>query len=162
MRDPGGARIRGGNGTMKLDDTDKAIIDHLQKDGRMPFSNLGPLVGLSPAAARQRVLHMIDNRVMQIVAVTDPTTLGFTVQAMAGLTIEGDLDDAAKRIGAVEEVDYVVIVAGRFDVLIEVVAEDMDSLIEVMNRIRTIPGVSATELFTYMRLEKQTYNWGTR
>jgi len=162
MRDPGGERIRGGNGTMKLDDTDKAIIDHLQKDGRMPFSNLGPLVGLSPAAARQRVLHMIDKRVMQIVAVTDPTTLGFTVQAMAGLTIEGDLDDAAKRIGAVEEVDYVVIVAGRFDVLIEVVAEDMDSLIEVMNRIRTIPGVSATELFTYMRLEKQTYNWGTR
>jgi Lrp/AsnC family transcriptional regulator for asnA, asnC and gidA len=147
---------------MRLDDTDKAIIDHLQKDGRMPFSNLGPLVGLSPAAARQRVLHMIDARVMQIVAVTDPTTLGFTVQAMAGLTIEGDLDDAARRIGAVDEVDYVVIVAGRSDMLIEVVAEDMDSLIEVMNRIRRIEGVSGTELFTYMRLEKQTYNWGTR
>jgi len=147
---------------MKLDDTDKAIIDHLQKDGRMPFSNLGPLVGLSPAAVRQRVLHMIDGRVMQIVAVTDPTTLGFTVQAMAGLTIEGDLDEAAGRISAVKEVDYVVIVAGRFDVLIEVVAEDMDSLIEVMNRIRRIEGVSGTELFTYMRLEKQTYNWGTR
>lgn len=147
---------------MRLDDTDKAIIDHLQADGRMPFSNLGPLVGLSPAAARQRVLHMIDNRVMQIVAVTDPTTLGFTVQAMAGITVEGDLDTAAALIAKVDEVDYVVIVAGRFDVLVEVVAEDMDSLIEVMNRIRAVPGVSGSELFTYMRLEKQTYNWGTR
>jgi Lrp/AsnC family transcriptional regulator for asnA, asnC and gidA len=147
---------------MRLDDTDKAIIDHLQADGRMPFSNLGPLVGLSPAAARQRVLHMIDSRVMQIVAVTDPTTLGFTVQAMAGITVEGDLDTAAGLIAKIEEVDYVVIVAGRFDVLIELVAEDMDSLIEVLNRIRSVPGVSGSEVFTYMRLEKQTYNWGTR
>jgi Lrp/AsnC family transcriptional regulator for asnA, asnC and gidA len=128
----------------------------------MPFSNLGPLVGLSPAAARQRVLHMIDSRVMQIVAVTDPTTLGFTVQAMAGITVEGDLDTAAGLIAKIEEVDYVVIVAGRFDVLIELVAEDMDSLIEVLNRIRSVPGVSGSEVFTYMRLEKQTYNWGTR
>lgn len=147
---------------MRLDDTDKAIIDHLQADGRMPFSNLGPLVGLSPAAARQRVLHMIDSRVMQIVAVTDPTTLGFTVQAMAGITVKGDLDTAAGLIAKIEEVDYVVIVAGRFDVLVELVAEDMDSLIEVLNRIRSVPGVSGSEVFTYLRLEKQIYNWGTR
>jgi Lrp/AsnC family transcriptional regulator for asnA, asnC and gidA len=147
---------------MKLDDTDKAIIDHLQSDGRMAFSNLGPLVGLSPAAARQRVLAMIDAGVMQIVAVTDPTTLGFTVQAMAGLTIEGNLDDAAKRIAEIDAVDYVVIVAGRFNVLIEVVAENMERLIAIMNRIRAIPGVVGVEVFTYLRLEKQTYNWGTR
>lgn len=147
---------------MKLDDTDKAIIDHLQTDGRMPFSNLGPLVGLSPAAVRQRVLHMIDRRVMQIVAVTDPTTLGFTVQAMAGITVKGDLDTAAELIAEIDEVDYVVIVAGRFDVLVELVAEDMESLIEVLNRIRAVPGVTGSELFTYLHLEKQTYNWGTR
>jgi Lrp/AsnC family transcriptional regulator for asnA, asnC and gidA len=147
---------------MKLDDTDKAIIDHLQSDGRMAFSNLGPLVGLSPAAVRQRVLHMIEQGVVQIVAVTDPTTLGFTVQAMAGLTIEGNLDDAASRIAEIDAVDYVVIVAGRFNILIEVVAEDMERLIMIMNRIRAIPGVIGVEVFTYLRLEKQTYNWGTR
>jgi Lrp/AsnC family transcriptional regulator for asnA, asnC and gidA len=147
---------------MKLDDTDKAIIDHLQSDGRMAFSNLGPLVGLSPAAVRQRVLHMIEQGVVQIVAVTDPTTLGFTVQAMAGLTIEGNLDDAASKIAEIDAVDYVVIVAGRFNILIEVVAEDMERLIVIMNRIRAIPGVVGVEVFTYLRLEKQTYNWGTR
>ncbi|KAA3635792.1 MAG: Lrp/AsnC family transcriptional regulator [Armatimonadetes bacterium] len=147
---------------MKLDDTDKAIIGHLQSDGRMPFSNLGPLVGLSPAAVRQRVLHLIDEGAMQIVAVTDPTTLGFTVQAMAGLTLEGDLDATAKKIAEIDAVDYVVVVAGRFDVMIEVVAEDMEGLMAIMNRIRAIPGVVGSEVFTYMSLEKQTYNWGTR
>ncbi|MCZ7534059.1 MAG: Lrp/AsnC family transcriptional regulator [Acidimicrobiia bacterium] len=147
---------------MKLDDTDKAIIGHLQSDGRMPFSNLGPLVGLSPAAVRQRVLHLIDEGAMQIVAVTDPTTLGFTVQAMAGLKLEGDLDATAKQIAEIDAVDYVVVVAGRFDVMVEVVAEDMERLMAIINRIRAIPGVVGSEVFTYMSLEKQTYNWGTR
>ncbi|MCB1245931.1 MAG: Lrp/AsnC family transcriptional regulator [Acidimicrobiia bacterium] len=147
---------------VRLDDTDKAIIDHLQKDGRMPFSALGPLVGLSPAATRQRVLHLMDEGVMQIVAVTDPMTLGFTMQAMAGVKVDGDLEKVAALIADIDAVDYVVIVSGRFDVLIEVVAEDMDRLINLMNTIRAVDGVRSTELFTYMRLEKQTYNWGTR
>jgi Lrp/AsnC family transcriptional regulator for asnA, asnC and gidA len=81
---------------------------------------------------------------------------------MAGLTIQGNLDEAAARITEIDAVDYVVIVAGRFNVLIEVVAEDMERLIEIMNRIRAIPGVVGVEVFTYLRLEKQTYNWGTR
>lgn len=147
---------------MRLDDTDKAIIDLLQSDGRMAFANLGPQVGLSPAAVRQRVIHLIDEGVMKIMAVTDPTTLGFTVQAMAGIKVGGNLTEAAEKIGAIEEVDYVVIVAGRFDVLIEVVAEDMERLIEIMNGIRSITAVSDVEVFTYLRLQKQTYNWGTR
>ncbi len=147
---------------MKLDETDKAIIDLLQSDGRMPFSNLGPHVGLSPAAVRQRVLHMIDEGVMQIVAVTDPTTLGFTVQALVGLNIDGDLERAAEIIAEIEEVAYVVIVGGRFDILIELVAEDHDHLLVIMNAIRSHECVRTSELFTYLRLEKQTYNWGTR
>jgi Lrp/AsnC family transcriptional regulator for asnA, asnC and gidA len=147
---------------MKLDNTDKEIIAHLQTDGRMPFSNLGPLVGLSPAAVRQRVLHLIEEGAMQIVAVTDPTTLGFTVQAMAGLTLVGNLDEVAAKIAEIDAVDYVVVVAGRFDVMVEVVAEDMGGLLHIMNRIRSIPGVTGSEVFTYMSLQKQTYNWGTR
>ena len=147
---------------MKLDDTDKAIIDLLQRDGRIPFSLLGPEVGLSPAAVRQRVLALIDQGVMQIVAVTDPTTLGFTVQAMVGLTVSGDVGSVAEKIASIEEVDYAVIVAGRFDMLVEIVAEDTERLIEVLDEIRAFPAVSTTEVFTYLRLQKQTYNWGTR
>jgi Lrp/AsnC family transcriptional regulator for asnA, asnC and gidA len=111
---------------------------------------------------RQRVLHLIDQGVMQIVAVTDPTTLGFTVQALVGINIDGALDAAAERIARIEEVDYVVIVGGRFDILIELVAGDHDHLLEIMNEIRSFDSVRSTELFTYLRLEKQTYNWGTR
>ncbi len=145
-----------------LDDTDKAIIDHLQFDGRMPYSKLGPLVGLSPAAVRQRVLALTEQGVIQIVAVTDPTMLGFDQQAWVGISVNGDLDDAAHQIAALEEADYVVITAGRYDIMIEIVCEDTDHLLAVMNRLRSLDCVIATELFTYMRLVKQTYDWGTR
>lgn len=146
----------------RLDETDKAIIAHLQDDGRMSFSALGPAVGLSPAAARQRVLNLIDDGFMQIVAVTDPTTLGFTVMALAGVQVRGNLDETATALAAFEEVDYVVIVTGRFDIIIEVVVADTERLLALMNEIRAIDSIIATEVFNFLRLEKQTYNWGTR
>ena len=148
--------------TMRLDDTDKAIIALLQDDGRMPFSALGPKVGLSAAAVRQRVLHLIDEGVMQIVAVTDPTTLGFNVQAMAGVNVDSDLERVVEAITAMGEVDYTVVVAGRFDVIVEIVAEDLERLIAIVGRIRDLQSVTGVELVTYLRLAKQTYNWGTR
>jgi len=147
---------------MKLDETDKAIIEHLQGDGRIPFSALGPAVGLSPAAVRQRVLHLIDSGLMQIVAVTDPKAVGFTVQALAGVSVAGDIDAAAAALAGIEEVDYVAIVTGRFDIMVEVVVEDTDALLALMNRLRSIDGVASLEVFNFLRLEKQTYNWGTR
>jgi len=145
-----------------LDATDKAIIAHLQHDGRMSFSALGPAVGLSPAAVRQRVLHLISEGFMQIVAVTDPATVGFTVQALVGVKVSGDLDVAASALAEIQEVDYVVVVTGRFDIMIEVVVEDTDRLLELMNEIRRIDSIADTEVFNFLRLEKQTYNWGTR
>lgn len=147
---------------LRLDETDKAVIAHLQDDGRMPFSTLGPAVGLSPAAVRHRVLHLISEGFMQIVAVTDPTTVGFTVQALVGIKVKGDLDVAARDLAKISEVDYVVIVTGRFDIMIEVVVEDTDRLLELMNEIRRIDSIATTEVFNFLRLEKQTYNWGTR
>lgn len=145
-----------------LDDTDKAIVDHLQTDGRMPYAKLGPLVGLSPAAARQRVLALTASGVMQVVAVTDPISLGFGTQAWVGIAANGNLDEAASAIASVDEADYVVVTTGRFDVMAEIVAEDNDHLLEVMNTIRSLECVRSTEVFTYMKLVKQTYNWGTR
>ncbi|MGI9584319.1 MAG: Lrp/AsnC family transcriptional regulator [Acidimicrobiia bacterium] len=147
---------------MTLDKTDKAIIGHLQDDGRMPFSALGPAVGLSPAAVRQRVLHLIDSGQMQIVAVTDPKAVGFMVQALAGVTVVGSIDAAAAELAAIEEVDYVAIVTGRFDIMVEVVVEDTGRLLSLMNQIRSIDEVGALEVFNFLRLEKQTYNWGIR
>jgi Lrp/AsnC family transcriptional regulator for asnA, asnC and gidA len=150
-------------GTVVIDATDKAIIEELQRDGRVPYTRLGQAVGLSEAATRQRVQRLVDSGVVQIVAVTDPLTLGFSRMAMVGVRAEGDLRAVAETISAIPEVDYVVVVAGSFDLLLELVCEDDDHLLALLNdKLRSIPGVRSTETFTYLHLYKQTYAWGTR
>jgi Lrp/AsnC family transcriptional regulator for asnA, asnC and gidA len=146
-----------------IDDTDKAIIEQLQQDGRRPYTQIARAVGLSEAAIRQRVQRLIDAGVMQIVAVTDPLRLGFLRQAMVGIRVEGDVRAVADTIGAIPEVDYIVLTAGAYDIILETVVEDDDHLLSLLNdKIRTVPGVRASETFIYLKLHKQTYQWGTR
>jgi Lrp/AsnC family transcriptional regulator for asnA, asnC and gidA len=145
-----------------IDEIDKAIIRELQLDGRMPYARLGPAVGLSQAAVRQRVQRLIENGVMQVVAVTDPLTLGFGLQAMVGLEVDGDLRTVATKLAKVDEVSYVVVTTGRFDMLVEVVCRDNEQLLALVNDvIRALPAVRSAEVFSYLHLEKQTYSWGT-
>ena len=146
-----------------LDDVSKAIIEQLQQDGRRPYATIGKAVGLSEAAVRHRVQRLIDSGVMQVVAVTNPLQVGFPRAAMIGITVEGDLEAVATEIEALPEVDYLIICAGGFDLMAEVVAEDDDHLLEILNRrIRPITGVKRTETFVYLQLRKQIYTWGTR
>ena len=146
-----------------LDDVSKAIIEQLQTDGRKSYSDIGRAVDLSEAAVRQRVQKLIDSGVMQIVAVTDPMQLGFYRQAMIGIRTTGDARSVGDAIADIDAVEYVVLTAGSFDMLAEVVCEDDDGLLELLHdKIRSIPGVVQTEVFTYLQLKKQQYNWGTR
>ncbi len=148
---------------VQLDDVSKAIISELQQDGRRSYAAIGKVVGLSEAAVRQRVQRLIEGGVMQIVAVTDPLELGFGRQAMVGIRVSGPVSPVADAIAELDEVDYVVVTAGSFDVLAEVVAESDEGLLEILSdQIRTIPGVVTTETFVYLRLRKQTYSWGVR
>ena len=105
--------------TVVLDEVDKSLIEALQRDGRLPYTRLAGEVGLSEAAVRQRVQRLIESGVTQIVAVTDPLMLGFRRMAMVGLRVEGDVRHVADTIASIPEVDYVVIVAGSFDLLVE-------------------------------------------
>jgi Lrp/AsnC family transcriptional regulator, regulator for asnA, asnC and gidA len=146
-----------------LDDVSKKIVDQLQQDGRKSYSEIGKAIGLSEAAVRQRVQKLTEKGVMQIVAVTDPMQLGFYTQAMIGIRCSGDTTALSDALSKLPEVDYVVITAGSFDVLAEVVCENDDSLINLLNnKIRKLPGVTSTETFVYLKLQKQFYNWGTR
>ena len=146
-----------------LDETSKAIIAELQQDGRRSFAAIGKSVDLSEAAVRQRVHRLVETGVMQIVAVTDPLQLGFARQAMIGITVEGPIEAVADRVAALDEVDYVVVTAGRYDVLAELVCESDDHLLELISgSIRAIDGVASTETFMYLGLRKQTYSWGVR
>ncbi len=147
----------------QLDDVSKKIIEQLQENGRRPYAAIASSVGLSEAAVRQRVQRLVRDGVVQIVAVTNPLNVGFTRQAMIGIKVEGNLDPVVKAVSALDEVAYVVITAGSFDVLAEVICEDDTHLLHVLNQqIRTIDGVRSTETFVYLELSKQTYTWGTR
>lgn len=146
-----------------LDAANRAIIEALQRDGRQPYGAIAQAVGLSEAAVRRRVQRLRETGIMEIVAVTDPLQLGFTRQAMIGITVEGDVRVVAEKLSALSEVDYVVMCAGSFDILAEVVCEDDERLLQVLNdSVRSIPGVRGTETFLYLKLAKQTYTWGTR
>jgi len=146
-----------------LDDVSKAIIEELQQDGRRSYAAIGKVVGLSEATVRQRVQRLIDSGVMQVVAVTDPLELGFARQAMIGIRVRGELEPVADAVAALEEVDYVVITAGSYDLLVEVVCESDEALLHILSsKIRTMQNVVSTETFMYLKLRKQTYSWGVR
>lgn len=142
--------------TPPLDEISQAIIAELQQDGRRPYAAIGKAVGLSETAVRQRVQRLVETGVVQIVAVTDPQRVGLTRQAMIGIRAEGDLQRVADALAAMPEVVYVVITAGTFDILAEVLCENDEQLLGILNdRIRTLPGVIATETFVYLKVRKQ-------
>jgi len=145
----------------ELDDIDKALIRELQVDGRAAYSRLAPMVGMSEAAVRQRVNRLQDRGVIQIVAVTDPTTLGYAIMAMFGVKISTDVTTVAEKLSQVESVEYTVITTGRFDVLAEVVCTDSAHLLAVSDEVRSIDGVTDIEVMTYLRMVQQNYDWGT-
>jgi len=158
-----GSPVSGPSATGLLDDVNKAIVEQLQEDGRRTYGSIAGAVGLSEAAVRQRVQKLRDAGIMQIVAVTDPLQVGFRSQAMVGIRADGDARTVADQLSAVADIDYVVMCAGSFDILVELVCEDEDTLLELLNGvIRRIPGVRDTETFMYLKLTKQTYTWGTR
>jgi Lrp/AsnC family transcriptional regulator for asnA, asnC and gidA len=145
-----------------IDGISKQIIEQLQQDGRRSYAAIGKAVGLSEAAVRQRVQRLLETGIMQIVGVTDPLMLGFSRQAMIAIKCEGDLEQVADHLADMDEIDYVVITAGSFDILVELVCESDDEMLEMLNRIRSVPSVTSTESFVYLKLRKQTYTWGTR
>jgi Lrp/AsnC family transcriptional regulator, regulator for asnA, asnC and gidA len=153
-----------GRSTEDVSDLDKRIIEHLQADGRRPYTQIAADLGVSEAAVRARTNRLIERGILQVVGVTDPLKLGFQQMAMIGIRCESDrLISVAEQVAEMPEVDYVVITAGTYDLLIETVCEDNDALLRFLTeRLRSIDGVRETETFVYLRMVKQTYQWGTR
>jgi Lrp/AsnC family transcriptional regulator, regulator for asnA, asnC and gidA len=149
--------------TVALDETDKAIIAELQRDGRIAYADLAPRIGLSPAATRQRVQRLLDAGVVNVVGVTDPLALGYPVMAMLGIQVDGDVVRIADAVAAIEGVIYVVLSAGSFDLLVEVIAEETGSLLGVINdQLKAIDGVRRVESFLYFGIHTHRFGWGVR
>jgi Lrp/AsnC family transcriptional regulator for asnA, asnC and gidA len=147
----------------KLDETDAAIIGLLQEDGRRPYGDIGVAVGLSEAATRQRVNRLRESGLMRIVAVTDPVAVGRGVVATIGLRVGGDTREAAARLARIPEIEYVVVTAGSFDVIAELVCASEEELLGVLNEeIRSLPQVQQLETLMHLRTEKNVFAWGQR
>jgi len=147
-----------------LDDLDKAIIQCLQLDGRRPYAQIGRQLKVPEATVRQRAERLIHRRVVQVVGVTDPLAMGFQQPALIGLKVDlARLDEVAERIAALDEVTYLVVTAGRFDLVCEVVCEDNEHLLRVLTeRFAAIDGIDATETLVELRFVKESYQWGAR
>ena len=145
-----------------LDELDRAIIEALQRNGRESFRRIASRVGVAEATVRARYARLCADDILQVAGVTNPLGLGFDAQALVGVKTAGAPETVAEEIAGWQEADYVVVTAGRFDVLVEVVCVDRRHLLEVTNRMRALEGVVSTETFLYLRLCKQVYSWGAR
>ena len=149
-------------GPAALDDKDRTIIELLQADGRMPFTKVAAEVGLTEGAIRQRVQRLTDTGVMQIVAVTDPLSLGMRRVAMIGARVGGDAEATAASLSKMEEVEYLVATAGRYDLMFDVVADDDTHLMSLLSALRGRDDILEAEAFVCLKLFKQTFSWGAR
>lgn len=146
-----------------LDEIDKRIVTELQRNGRVSYADLGPLVGLSPAAVRQRVQRILDAGIVQVVGVTDPQALGYPVMAMLGVQVDGDVGEVADELAAVDGVIYIVMCAGSFDLMVEVICPDTMALLELIDRrVKTVAGVRRVESFVYFGIHTHRFGWGVR
>ena len=144
-----------------MDDVNRKIIEILQVSGRAPYSEIAAAVNLSEAAVRKRVNKLRDTGVIKIVAITDPQQMGYSRQAMVGITVEGDVAPVVEKLQEMDSIFYLVVATGRFDILAEILAKSDDDLQDLIYKeIRNIPGVRATETFQYLKVTKQIYNWG--
>ena len=144
----------------RIDELDRSIIDALQANGRESFRAIAGRVGVSEATVRARYARLTQEGILQVVAVTNPLGLGFE-QALVGVKTAGAPHPSADEIASWPEADYVVVTAGQYDIIVELVAEDRRELLELTNRIRALDGVVSTETFLYLDMVKQLYDWGT-
>ena len=148
--------------TRSLDRVDRAIIEALQANGRESFRAIATRIGVAEATVRARYARLVDEDILQVTGITNPLELGFDAIALVGVNTTGSPEPVAEAISGWEEASYVVVSAGRYDVLVELVCADRRHLLEVTNRIRAVEGVETTESFLYLQLVKQVYAWGTR
>jgi Lrp/AsnC family transcriptional regulator for asnA, asnC and gidA len=144
----------------RLDAVDRSIIAALQKNGRDSFRGIAARIGVSEATIRARYARLCEDNILQVTGVTNPLGLGFDAMAMVGIRTAGAPQPVADEIAKWDEAGYVVITAGQFDILVELVCADRRQLLELTNRMRALDGVVSTESFLYLELWKQLYDWG--
>ena len=147
--------------TSKIDEIDLQIIKILNEDGRTPFSQIAQRLGVSTGMIRQRYHRLVRDGVLQVVAVTNPMLMGFTTMAHIGVKVDvGRLQEIADQIATFEEVIYLVLLTGSYDLHIEIVCRDMTHLLDFLtNKLHSVEGIKDSETFICMRIAKEVYTW---
>jgi len=145
-----------------VDKTDRAIISHLQYDGRMSFTDIAAELSISEGAVRRRVKRLVQDGVLQIVGIAEPQFLGWNAAGMIGVAVQaGQIDAVADQIAQFPEVSYLFMASGGFDLFAEVYCKDMDHFVSFLNqKLQKVPGVQRTETFMILKMFKLSYRWG--
>ena len=145
-----------------LDGVDQSIIEALQRNGREAFRRIAVRLGVSEATIRARYARLCADNILQVTGVTNPLGLGFDAMAMVGIRTAGAPEPVADEISKWDEAGYVIVTAGQYDILVELVCSDRRELLDLTNRLRSLEGIVSTESFLYLALWKQLYDWGAR
>jgi len=145
----------------KIDEVDLQIIKFLNEDGRTPFSQIAQRLGVSTGMIRQRYHRLVQEGILQVVAVTNPLLMGFTTMAQIGVKVDvSHLQEIADQIASFEEVIYLVLLTGSYDLHIEVVCRDQAHLLDFLtSKLHSVEGIKDTETFICMRIAKEVYTW---
>lgn len=142
-----------------MDNIDLELISILQKDGRIPFTEIAKKLGISEGTVRNRLARLQEQKVIQVIGMVDPYTLGFDAPAMIGVSIDPpQLEKAAELIATFPEVSYLVMVSGELDMIVEVMCQDREALAEFLNqKLRQVPGIVRTQTYLILRTYKMAY-----
>jgi Lrp/AsnC family transcriptional regulator for asnA, asnC and gidA len=142
-----------------LDETDVKIVEALRADGRVAFAQIAEKLGVSPGMIRQRYNRLVEMGYLKVVAITNPSRMGLKTMAMIGIRTDGDkMLQVAEQIAALEEVIYIIIVSGRYDIMAEVICRDHADLLRFLTeRLSKIKGVRETESFMHLKIVKEIY-----
>lgn len=142
-----------------LDDVDRYIIDSMRQDGRVAFAQIAQELDVSPDMVRVRYNRMLRLGLIRVVAITNPLRMGFTTMTMIGIRTEGDkMLEVAQKVAEFEEVIYLIVVSGRFDIMAEVVCRDHADLLRFLTeKLYRVDGVRESETFVHLKIEKEVY-----
>jgi Lrp/AsnC family transcriptional regulator for asnA, asnC and gidA len=152
-------KVNGNTYLQSLDTIDQRIIEALRKDGRMAFAQIADQLNVSPGMIRIRYNRLIDQGFLKVAAITNPLRMGFTTMALIGIRAEGrKILQVAERISTLDEVIYMIVTSGRFDIFAEVICRDHEDLLRfITGKLSTIDGVRESESFMHLKIVKEVY-----
>ena len=145
--------------TEGLDEIDRYIIEAMRQDGRVPFAQIAKHLKVSPGMIRVRYDRLKELGLIRVVGITNPLRMGYTTMTMIGIRTAGDkMLSVARQVAAFDEVIYLIVVSGRFDIMAEVVCRDHADLLRFLTeKLYRVDGVRESETFLHLKIEKEIY-----